>query len=160
MAATVLTTGPAVVKLDTGAGNTLEILGYSAEGVSIREEARMIDVPGDENGGSEGPPIEIQYLGEIHYVTMELTKLDVAVLNKINVRVYGNSTPGTTSTPGTLMSSNSFRLLILSTTNPRNYLFAIPREPIESNRGTKYMRVSMVFECHSSSDVLWNTTTS
>ena len=159
MPSTVHTLGPARIRVDTGAANALEELGYSAEGVTIREEARRLDVPGDENGGSEGVPIDIQYLGQIHFVTFELTKYDELILDKLTPRIYGG-TAGTEGTIGTLLVANGFRLLIHSTTEPRNYLLAMPLEPVETNKGTKFSRVIMGFECYPSSGTIYNASTS
>ena len=42
-----------------------ELLGYTRNGADTTKEAYWLDVPGDENGGDDGPPIDVQYLGEI-----------------------------------------------------------------------------------------------
>jgi len=160
MAISVVTTGPALVKVDTGVAGALEDLGYSINGVEITETVLETDVPGDQNGGDEGPPIDIQYLGQIDRVRMELSKYDIAVADKIRARLLGG-TAGVIGTPGTLIAGTSvfYRLLILPTTNPRNYVAAIPREPIEVNRGTKFSRLVLEFECHAFSGTLWNVVT-
>jgi len=161
MAIAVVTTGPALVRVDTGASNALEDLGYSVDGVQIIERTFISDVYGDQNGGTDGPPIELQYMGQVDTVRMELSKFDDAVVDKIRPRLYGG-TLGSSGTAGTLIAAGSlgFRLLIEPTTDPRNYLFAIPREPIEVNRGTKRSLLIMEWECHANaSSVLWNATT-
>ena len=48
--------------------HALETLGYTQNGVQIEEELYTGDVKGDENGGEEGPPIDVQYFGEVHRV--------------------------------------------------------------------------------------------
>ncbi len=152
--------GPALVRTGTGVANALEDLGFSINGVEIIETVFESDVPGDQNGGDDGPPIDIQYFGQVDRVRMELSKYDKLVADKIRARLLGG-TAGVIGTPGTLIAGTSvfYRLLIEPTTGPRNYLAAIPREPIEVNRGTKFSRLIMEFECHSFSGVLWNTST-
>lgn len=163
MAIAVVQTGPANVKVGTGVASALEQLGFSANGVEITETALFLDVPGDQNGGDEGPPIDVQFLGQIDRVRMELTKYDIAIANKVRTRLNNIASPETAGVPGTsgsLIAGSSlfYRLLIEPTTQPRNYIAAIPREPIEVNRGTKYSRLIIEFECHSFNGTLWDTT--
>ena len=64
MANLVHVAGLALIKISFGGSGYLE-LGYTRNGADITHEGFFLDVPGDENGGDEGPPIEIQFLGEI-----------------------------------------------------------------------------------------------
>lgn len=161
MALSITVDGPALVKTGTGSAFALEELGYSINGIMILEEAFMGDVPGDQNGGDLGPPIDVQYFGQIDRVRCEFSKWDVDVMDKISPRING-ANPGEITTPGSLYAANSYgyRVLILPTNNPRNYLFGIPRTPIERNKGTRFTRMVVEFECHAVSGVLWNETTS
>lgn len=158
MAIAVNVDGPALIKIDAGAG--LEDLGYSINGVEIAPEVFMSDVPGDQNGGDEGPPIDIQYFGEIARVTFELSKWDTVVADKLLARLKGGTTGGI-GTAGTLLAAGSatFRLLILPTSRPYNFVQAIPRAAIEINKGTKFSRFRTEMECHAAAGVLWNVTT-
>ena len=160
MALAVITTGAALIRTGTGASQILEDLGYTINGVTIIENVYMSDVPGDQNGGDEGPPIDIQYFGQVDRIRMEFSKFDQLVADKIRPRLEGG-TAGTVGTAGTLITAGTkyFRLLIEPTSLPRNYLAAIPREPIEVNRGTKFSRLILEFECHAIGGVLWDTTT-
>lgn len=154
--------GPALIQVDTGAANALEDLGYTANGAEIEFRGFFGDVPGDENGGESGPPIDVQYFGEIAVVRLELTKYDAAILDKLVCRLYGG-TAGTPGTAGTLMfnDSKTYRLLIKPTTLPFNFPRAIYRGSRVVNRGTKFSREVCEFECHkNASGVLYNTTTS
>ena len=103
----------------------------------------------------------MQYFGQIDIVRLDLSKYDTAVLAKLDCRLLGG-TSGSVGTPGTLIFGGSkyYRLLISPTTGPRNYLGATPRQAIVHNRGTKFSRLRIEFECHAISGVLWNTTTS
>lgn len=145
MAVQVQVAGLASVKLDG------DLIGYTRNGVDVTKEAFWIDVPGDENGGDDGPPVDIQYLGEIARVRLELTKWDEAMADKIRARLKGE-TAGTIPTPGTLMAAGSktYTLTIdcVDTTLVRHFYHAIPRMPIEMNRGTKFSTLVCEFECH------------
>lgn len=163
MATAIHVPGPATVKIDAGQGAGLETLGLCVEGVDIDEEVYLEDIQGDANGGSNGPPIEIAYFGEIARVRTELNKFDSAVAAKIDTRLP-SKTAGAIGTVGTLLLANAeyFRLLIVptSTSYARNYLFAIPRNAISRNISSKHQRLIIDWECHALSGTLWNTTTS
>ena len=160
MALAVVVDGPALIKTGTGSADALESLGYSIDGIQIAENGYFDDVPGDQNGGTAGPPIDVQYMGEIHRIRMELSKWDIAVAAKLFPKLKGG-TAGVIGTPGTLIagSSSYYRLLIVPTSNPRNYLAAIPRGAIEINKGTRFSRLVLDFECHAFSGTLYNETT-
>ena len=161
MAITVHALGACKIKVDTGASHALEDLGYSDDGVQVEERGMYHDIPGDQNGGEGGVPIEKQYLGEFHIVRFTLTSFDKLILPKVTTRIYGG-TAGTMGTPGTLMSSNCFRLLlwtpqVSAVSTSRNYLVAMPIDSIPHNRGAKATRYSMVFACYpNSTNVIYN----
>ncbi len=166
MASAIQVPGACQILVDTGSSHALEELGYSENGVFISEEMFMSDVPGDQNGGEEGPPIDVQYFGEIHRVRMELSKWDSAVAAKVLPVLYGG-TEGVAGTPGTLIAAGTlyYRLLLKTTNLPRNYLRAFLRgQPKEINTGTKYSRLVLNWECHANGigggGTIYNTTTS
>lgn len=143
--------GPCNIQVNTGTpsgGNTVwENLGYTADGVMIRQEAIELPIPGDENGGQEGAPIDFQHLTEQHFLTCELTKLDEAVLQKINSRFRSGVTAGQTKAPGTLIADQYFSVLLVSdtvTANHRRYRQVYATQPIELKLGTKYSRPLVV----------------
>jgi hypothetical protein len=151
--------GAALVKVDAGTG--LEIVGYTRNGADISERQFVIDVPGDENGGDEGPPIEIQDLGQIAHIRLEFTKWDPAVIDKIRARLKGG-TAGSPAAAGTLVfaGSKDFRLLVHTTTRPMNFPRVTFREPIEHNMGTKYAILTLEGTAYKDGNgVLWNATT-
>lgn len=149
MAVAIHVAGLATIKVDTGDANALETLGYTRDGTEITEEARFIDVPGDENGGDEGPPVDVQYLGETARIRLELTKYDSAVAAKVFPRLYGG-TDGQPGTAGTLMfgDSKTYRLLIHTIAEPYNYPRAFPRGAVELNKGTRFSTLVLEFEAH------------
>lgn len=159
MAIGVQVAGKALVKVDTGSANALEDLGYSINGIEISQEPYFSDVPSDENGGDEGPPIDVQYFGEIATIRMELSRWDPAIAAKIDPFLYGG-TSGTQGTPGSLMSGFSYRLVIVTSALPRNFPIAFPSEPIEINKGTKYSRLAITWKAYGFTNAaVWNTTT-
>lgn len=162
MAVTIVVPGLATVKLDTGDANALEILGTTRNGVEITFEGFFLDVPGDENGGDDGPPIDVQYLGETARIRMELTKWDTAIADKITHRERGG-TAGVVPTAGNLQfqGSKSYRLLINTVSVPFNFPRTIIRMPIEINRGTKFSTLVIEGEAHkNASNVLYDNTNS
>ena len=161
MAHAVHVAGKALVKVGTGAAGVLEELGYTRNGVDIRCEGFFLNVPGDENGGEHGPPIDVQIFGEIAHVRLELTKWTVVVADEIASRTK-DGTAGTPPTPGTLMfaGSKAIRLLVATATTPMNFLRAFPRGAIEINKGTRYSALVCEFECHkNAAGLLYNAVT-
>ena len=141
----------------TAPGGSLEELGYSENGVEITEQVFTGDVYGDQNGGDQGPPIEVQYFGEIHTIRLTLTSWDEAVMDKIR-KTTAAATLGVNLTPGTLLlESHGFRLLLNSPSVPRNYLRVLFREPKEINKGTKHSKAILVATAYkNASNVLYN----
>lgn len=160
MAVAIQVTGPALIKVGTGAASALENLGYTRNGAEIVAEGYWINVPGDENGGDDGPPIDVQFVGETARIRLELTKWDVTVAAEVESR-FKDGTGGTPGTAGTLMFSGSkaMRLVIVPTTGGRNFPRAFPRFAIELNKGTRFSTFVVEFEAHKdAAGVLWNTT--
>lgn len=164
MAETVHVAGACQIKIAFAsyASGALQTLGYTRNQADSRKEAYFLNVPGDQNGGDDGPPIEIIYLGETATIRLELTKYDDTIANLIRARVDAE-VAGTPGTPGTLMFSGNktARVLLNSANDPRNFPSCIPRMPIEIGRGTKYSSLIVEFEAHkNSSGVLYNAVTS
>jgi hypothetical protein len=82
---------------------------------------------------------------------MEMTKWDMDVLALVRSRIRGVAA-GTLNTAGRLMFAGSecFGLLINCPDNGFRigWDLAIPRMPIEENRGTKFSTLIMEWECH------------
>jgi hypothetical protein len=162
MTATVQKDGACEIKIAVPFGGTLEVLGYTRNGADASQDTHMTDVPGDENGGDEGPPIDIQHFGDVWHITLELTKFDRAVLKKIQRRIPSATTDGTPAAPGTLTfaSGDVFRVLLNSPTEPMNFLRCVPRSAIEFNKGTKWMTARVSFDCYkNASGIIHNAVT-
>lgn len=161
MSATPHVAGAALVKMDDYTGPGLRTLGYTREGAETENEPFFLDIPGDENGGDAGPPIEIQYLGEIARIRLELTKWDSAIYTLIesNVPTGTAGQPGSV-TPGTLLLSGTkfYRICLAAATEPRNFPCCIPRGARTINKGTKFSTAVIEFECykHPSTGSLWD----
>lgn len=158
MAALVHVAGTCAISTDiTG---SLTLLGYSVNGVDIEEQDYMENIHGDEKGGDAGTPIDVLKHPDLHIVTMELSKWDDTVAGVISSRVNGG-VAGSTSYGVLYRSDNKYCRLLLNAANfTRNYLIAIPRTPIRLGpTGSRSSRLRLVFECHDSTGVLWNTTT-
>jgi hypothetical protein len=158
MAITVNVAGPAEVKVGTGSAGALESLGYTRQGADVRNQGFFIDVPGDQHGGDQGPPIEVQYLGEIARIRLELTKWDDAIAAKVRTRLLAG-TEGTPGTAGTLMfgDSKTVRVLLNTTTGKMNFPRCFIRGEWEMNKGTKYSTLVLEFEAHKDgSNILYN----
>ncbi len=159
MALAVQAAGVVTVKFkNTADAAAINTLGQVRNLAEVTKEAFFLDVPGDANGGDDGPPIEVQYLGEIARVRLELTKWDDTEADKIRARLSAG-TAGTPGVAGTLMfgSDKHFRLLLDCTNDPRNFMRAFPRMPIEIGRGTKFSTLIMEWECHKDGNgILYN----
>ena len=140
-------------------GGALTTLGFTRNFAEIRKEARFLDVPGDENGGDDGIPIDIQYLGEIAIIRLELTKYDTTAANHVRARLDGVTT-GVNATIGALVLSatNTMRLLLKSPTLPFNFPLVVPNGAIEIGIGTKYSTLICEFTAYpnATSGLLYN----
>jgi len=160
MTAAVHVAGACEIKIAT-ADQSLVTLGWSRNMADVRKEAFFLDVPGDQNGGDDGPPIDIIYLGEIAVIRLELTKWDYTVVDVIRARLSGG-TAGSTGTPGTLIAGaatpNWFRVLLspTATAYARNFPTCVPRGAIEVGRGTKFSTLVCEFEAHSVAGILYD----
>lgn len=159
--------GPCETILDTGTSRALESLGWTANGVSVQRRRLTTNIPGDQNGGDDGVPIEIQDFGGTVSVRLELTKWDSLVAAKVrrlgnpNGTGFSGVSLGGIVTPGTFIVANGgyYRLLLkpLDTSYAMNFLCAIPEgEPEEINLSSKFMRLNLSFTCYPIAGTIWN----
>lgn len=152
---------------DSGA---LVELGYTRNGVNLNFDHYFLDVPGDEHGGDDGPPIEVQWLGAICRIRCEFTKYDENVYEFMAARVASESYGAIGGYDvGHLMFSNvsTTRVLLISTIGGAQEVINFPmtfiRSAIEINHSSKYSSPIIEFEAHKSINSpfpLHNTTTS
>jgi hypothetical protein len=163
MAITVHNHGLASIKVGTGSAGALEALGFTRNGADVSEEGFWIDVPGDQLAGDSGPPIDIQYVGEMARVRLELTKFDTAILAKVMKRL--NEVAKVTGAHGTIgrflfLNALTYRLVIDTPTEPKNFLRAVPRAPTQRNMGTRFTMKVLEFDCYADdSGVIYNAVT-
>ncbi len=153
--------GPVEVWVDTGAGNTLEFLGRTTNGIDLQNRGYTSDVPGDQNGGDQGVPIDTQYFGQEHIIDGEYSTFDDAVLTKVEARVNPGS--GITNpVVGFLMNcgGGSYRVVLKAANFQRNYVNcfvsgSVGRTPV----GSQYTRARVTFIARVNPDtgVLFNT---
>jgi hypothetical protein len=142
--------------------SSLQDLGFSLSGVEITEKIHFHEVHGDENGGDHGPPIDVQYMGEVHTIRMTLTKWDEDSMAQIRAGMAG----GTQGVPGAAGSlyfagNKAWRLVLNCPNGPRNYPRVIFQEPKHLNKGTKHSQALIVATAHKNgSGVLWNSSIS
>lgn len=134
-------------------GGTLTQLGTAYDMIQVQKQAFWHDVHSDRNGGPQGPPVEVQFLGEIAMVRFQLSNVNptgYALLKK-----WGSAT----ATAGTVLQSEVGALqlktkgvrLLLETAaagDIRNFVCCLPRQPIELGIGTKYSQVSFGFTAY------------
>jgi len=128
----------------------LESLGYTSNGARIQEEDFYEEVHTDEQGGDAGPPVELIYHGKRVRVTLELTKWDGTVADKLAARVSGTSQPGKQLEAGNAMIANqkAFRLVLKSSVGSWDLPVAIVRGQFEINKGSRPSRLLISFECY------------
>ena len=168
MAAQVQRAKVTTIKVDMGGGEGLETLGYALDVPEHRDQAFHHDVPGDEHGGPQGPPIDVQLLGRVSHVRCEMSKYDATVAKRVQARLNaegaGNWGTMDTADIGTLMiqDSKTFRVLLSNTNDPRNFPICLCRQPVEIGVGTKFSTLIFEFEAHrnQSTGVIWNTVNS
>lgn len=145
------------VNLGNGTGNLADF-GWTRNGATVTYEDYFLDVPGDQHGGDDGPPIEVQWLGSIARIRCEMTKWDFDIFEEIAARVasttFGLSDISNTSanekTPGQLMftGAKTLRVLLLNANDIRNFPRCLVRSGIECNYATKYTSPIIEFEAH------------
>jgi hypothetical protein len=132
-------------------GNLIK-LGECMDMADIEDRAFFNNISGDRHGGPQGPPIDMQYLGSIYVVRLELSRFDTAEMDKLikrQVLATAGTIPIGTNGPGTLMlAANTFRLCLKSPTRPINFPCVLLRDSIQYSMGTKFTSMAMQFECH------------
>jgi hypothetical protein len=139
--------------IKVNAASSLEDLGYTRNGADTRSRGYFVEVPGDENGGEQGPPIDIQLMGEVASVRLELTKWDPTVAAKVLSRCKGVS-EGVAPTAGTLLfgESKTVVLAIVGATKTVTFGRAFLRGDWDLNKGSRYSMLVLEFECHKDAD--------
>ena len=162
MAVTPQVSGVVTIAVGTGSEGALETLGYSEESTEPEFQPYYQNVPGDQNGGSEGPPIDIVWMGATARIRVTLSSWDEAISDKVEAFTLGGTRgqPVTTDATGTLMfgGSKTVRVCLNSPANPLNFPRCVLRG-FNRTKGTKYNRLIVDWEAHKdASGVLFNET--
>lgn len=151
-----------LVKVDTGSANALESLGYSISGINIEVRPFNEPVHSDENGGPQGPPVDIIHHGEMHVLTFDAVSYDPAV--EVKVVPFKGTTDGSSAATacGQLFAdSGSYRVLFLGSSFTRNYLRCVISSKNLGQVGSHASVTRYTIEAYpNASKVLWNTITS
>lgn len=141
------------------------LLGYTRNGSEIISMPHHIMVHGDEHGGDEGPPIDVQALPTLYRIQLSLTRFEKAELEKIEATIL-SGTAGTYAAADIgvpyVGGSKAFRVTI-QTTNAawiRNFPKCVPVGPPSYNLGTRFVEASVEFMAlrDTSNGLVWNTT--
>jgi len=142
-------------------GGTLELLGYTRNGADVTLQNFQTPVPGDENGGDAGPPIDVQLMGQMAHIRLEFTKYDKAVMDKVKALVAAG-TAGDMPPAGTLYIQDQkyTRLLLDTTSDPLNFPIVVWQEPIQFNVGSRFTMIVLSGTAYpDSSGLLYNAVT-
>lgn len=162
-------------------GDTLYWFGEQMDDTAIVTREFFNDVPGDSNGGPQGPPIERQALGRIVQISINLSTWNQTVrywVERQNMySVNGAVNDWEVGTP--LLQYHRFRLLIVPARNNKmtavdptdkgsdwftfNFPTVLMSSPIECGQGTKFSSLSFTLEAHrgpqidsTTRGVIWN----
>ncbi|GAB4134110.1 MAG: hypothetical protein Kow0040_17380 [Thermogutta sp.] len=160
---------PGLIRIEVAPpAGTYALLGYSRDGIHIRETLRQRPVYGDEGGGSDGVPVDWIFLGQWHDVRFELYRFDGDVLAGVLKVLSTNAdkTRDKTFDAGHLIrqSGDYFKLKLftenrISTAAPafkREYPVAVLTGSPEYPVGVNEMVTMLEFTCYpNSSGVLF-----
>jgi hypothetical protein len=131
------------LEVDPTTLGTLLHLGSSVDTTEFRNAPYYNEIYGDQHGGQQGPPIEMQYLGHVVHFTVELVTWDETALELIRERVVQNPTRGLDSAAiiGAMMFKRNAIRVVANTADQddvRNFYTCIAREPMSIGYGTKF----------------------
>lgn len=128
-------------------------LGYTRNQVDISEDTQLLPVPGDENGGDAGDPIEFQVMTKTLHMRCEFTKWnkDGADILRKNGKVQ--TVVGGVWTVGSLLYANGDSFAISVTSAVDSYFSVqayncICQQPVEIGRGTRFSVLVCDIEAH------------
>lgn len=144
-------TGLVTAMAEFSTGQWTEI-GQSMDATDIREIPYHHNVPGDKNGGNQGPPIEVQYLGSTVRISMELSRFNNSAIDTLR-KFAALANQGTIDQPAVgalLLQSAALRIYLDAQFSPLplNFPCCIVREPVSFNAGTKFSAMRIEFEAH------------
>lgn len=143
------------VKIATNANSSLRTLGYTQEQSDTSEQVYRKSVPGDAYGGSDGPPIDTQFMGLHIDIRLQLSKYDAAVAAELEAALP-TATPGSYALSDvgmlTLQDNQWFRVALACTGMPRNFPRCEVVDAIQVNRGTKFASFQVALRAYRNPD--------
>lgn len=156
--------GRALIKYDLGQG--LVELGYSLDGVNLSFQRFLKPIPGDQNGGPDGPPVDYIMHGEICDISFILIDFNMTNYESLigHLDTFGRQPDaGELMYGGTNSTDNSFRFLVLAAADPYNFPVTILTNPHSLNLSTNEEQVPMTLRAQrggiADTDVLFNAST-
>lgn len=126
------------------AGNpaTLIRLGIATDTLEITPRPFYNDIYSDQYGGQQGPPVDVQYLGETIDINFSLTTWNEVAINLLKRRAI-NAVRGQVNQNeigNFVLRSHSLRFLIntADTDDIRNFWCCLARQPVPIGMGTKW----------------------
>ena len=147
-----VSTGPVLVSWP----NAATTLGYADDRIMIDERPFYEDIRNDGFGGAAGMPSDVQYLGSIAVVTMNLNRLNMTNIDLLGTLDSLDATPtdGLMPTIGSFVKQDSLNgALVLTSGNATNgevrtFPNAFLRQGRRFNVGVRHQIYTLVFECH------------
>lgn len=151
--------GATYIFVNTGDGGAIQLLGTCEDKPQHSFQSMRHKVYGDENGGSEGEPLDVQRLGGIFVVRFTLINKILATWKKVAAGLLGTTGPASAVQPGLFESSYRYQFTFANitkngtivvnanATTPRRYLQAVPIVA-DWEAGTIAQRLPMAIECY------------
>lgn len=166
----------------TGAYSDMFKVGEQIDDTQLAVQTFYHDVPGDSHGGSQGPPIERQVLGQIVRGMLNLSSFDPEVRRRLH-RNNAFAVEGAVADAeigSLLFRDRGFRIVIvpgranvIPTQLPAlqdagkdyyawNFVCCVVSEAVECGQGTKFSALRFAFEAHRApkghpnAGLLWN----
>jgi len=126
----------------SGQLNNLIPLGVATDTLEITPRPFYNDIYSDQYGGQQGPPVDVQYLGETIDINFSLTTWNETAINLLKQRAI-NQVRGVVSQNeigSFTLKSHSIRFLINTqdTDDIRNFWCCLARQPVPIGMGTKW----------------------
>ncbi len=127
-------------------------LGSTVDSTDVQNRPFFHDIHTDRNGGHQGPPNEVQYLGHIVNINLELATWNPVAIEHLRKRAV-NATQGKVlqSEIGEMMLKEKSIRLLMDTPDPadtRNFWCCLVREPMNIGMGTKWSSYRLSFTAY------------
>jgi hypothetical protein len=142
--------GPQRVYVGTGNAGAYESLGWTEDGVRFAIRRFYNPVPGDQNGGAGGDPIDEQWLGKIVTGNLVMSRFDDAIWQKVERSLNDAGTNGAVADAdiGKLMiqGGNFYKVKFVGETKYVEFPCCLITENSEEGRGSKYTQILWGFK--------------